>query len=277
MVAIVRLSAAGSSSGRYCADSAWARITARECPTTSCTSRARRAWSSRSRAISWAWAASRWARAASASAATCETSEVRARAVARTASPATQGRDRTSMPTTTAPTTWVSLNVAAVSITVLSWEKSLNSPKDPDATAAKAIAAATGIETPLRTTVAGRPHRAQPKATRPTANSASRTGVPLARWSSPSSHTRASPTPGALRTSSTAVPRRVRTSSRAGRSPRSAPRSRTPTSTTTSASAPSGTQSRIPAGVSSGLTSAPAVGPATGRGDGAPVPRRDAC
>ena len=52
MFAIVCLSAAVSSSSRYCADSACARITASEWPTTSCTSRASRACSSRSRAIS---------------------------------------------------------------------------------------------------------------------------------------------------------------------------------------------------------------------------------
>ena len=54
MFAIVCFSASVSASSRYCADSAWARITASEWPTTSCTSRASRACSSRSRAISWA-------------------------------------------------------------------------------------------------------------------------------------------------------------------------------------------------------------------------------
>ena len=73
MVAIVCLSRAGSSSGRYCADSAWARITASEWPTTSCTSRARRAWSSRSRAISRACSVSRRRARPPPRRATCET------------------------------------------------------------------------------------------------------------------------------------------------------------------------------------------------------------
>ena len=105
MVAIVCLSFSVSASGRYCADSACARITASEWPTTSCTSRASRAWSSRRWAISWACAASRWARAASAAAATCALLGA-LRAGRRTAPPArrTTAPPSTSMPSTPAPT-----------------------------------------------------------------------------------------------------------------------------------------------------------------------------
>ena len=90
MVAMVRFSASVSASVRNCADSAWARITASEWPTTSCTSRASRACSSRSRAISWACSVSA-ARAASCSAATWETSDRLARAMNRSARPASHG------------------------------------------------------------------------------------------------------------------------------------------------------------------------------------------
>ena len=58
MFAIVCFRRRVSASSRYCADSAWARITASEWPTTSCTSRASRACSSRSWAISSAWSRS---------------------------------------------------------------------------------------------------------------------------------------------------------------------------------------------------------------------------
>ena len=77
---------------RYCADSAWARITASEWPTTSCTSRASRACSSRSRAISSAWSRSRLGlRPGSA----WEASD---RAENRSASPSSQGAISSAVP-----------------------------------------------------------------------------------------------------------------------------------------------------------------------------------
>ena len=91
MLVIVCLSAAVSSSSRNCADSACARITASECPTTSCTSCASRVCWSRSRAISSAWSRS-------ASAATWERCEACDRAENRSASPSSHGAISNAVP-----------------------------------------------------------------------------------------------------------------------------------------------------------------------------------
>ena len=98
MFSIVCLSFWVSASSRYCADSACARITASECPTTSCTSRARRAWSSRSRAISRDCSAATSARAAPSSAATCEAFDSVARSRNRMVRPASHGTSSTAIP-----------------------------------------------------------------------------------------------------------------------------------------------------------------------------------
>ena len=95
MLPIVRLRPCVSASSRYCADSAWARITASECPTTSCTSRASCACCSRSRAISSAWSRS-------ASAVTWKRWETRARSEKRSARPASHGAPSTAVPSTAA-------------------------------------------------------------------------------------------------------------------------------------------------------------------------------
>jgi hypothetical protein len=108
MLVIVCFRAPVSASSRYCADSAWARITASEWPTTSCTSRASRAWSSRSRAISAAWSRS-------ASAATWETCDSDARAEKRSARPASHGTPSTDMPSSAAVICQRSLNRDVVS------------------------------------------------------------------------------------------------------------------------------------------------------------------
>ncbi|MDT4868933.1 hypothetical protein FQZ97_1039300 [compost metagenome] len=84
-----------SASSRYCADSACARITASEWPTTSWTSRASWACSSRSWAISSAWSRC-------ASAATWERRETSERAAKRSARPSSQGLASSAMPSSAA-------------------------------------------------------------------------------------------------------------------------------------------------------------------------------
>ena len=160
MVAIVDLSVSGSSA-RYWADSACARITASEWPTTSCTSRASRACSSRSRAISCACAASRWARAASACALSSDCWDRRARAMNRSDRPASQGAPSAAVPMIAAPTCHVSPNRYAVSMSrSLCWMSSKRSMGSPEGNVIR-TRAAPGIESPLSSTVIGLPQRAR--------------------------------------------------------------------------------------------------------------------
>src|SRR5262245_47118928 len=79
---------------------------------------------------------------------------------------------------------------------------------------ATAIAAPTGIETPLIQTTALLPHRAQPKATAASATSTTIGPVPVTMWTPPVSQATARAAPGACRESetATATPTTTRTS-----------------------------------------------------------------